>query len=164
MKQPIDLSDVLLPGLPMDRIRACYSSAPGNEIDSGKFASKESSAALVANAFGLFLDNLASELPPLPGTADLAWPARTVELERIVRFPWTGGSHPCLDVLIETECAVIGIESKRYEPFRSSPVALTSPRRTHAKSGATECPHMSRFVIGCETARWRFAIWMLLSS
>lgn len=121
MKQAIDLSDALLPGLPVERIRACYSCAPGNEIESGKFASKESSAALVANAFGFFLDDCAPELPPLPGTGHLEWPARTVELERIVRFPWSGGRHPCLDVLIESGSAVMGVESKRYEPFRSKP-------------------------------------------
>ena len=39
-------------------------------------------------------------------------------LEAIVRFPWTGGRHPCLDVLIATSTALIGVESKRYEPFR----------------------------------------------
>lgn len=36
-----------------------------------------------------------------------------------MRFPWAGGRHPCLDVLAETTTAVIGIESKRFEPFRS---------------------------------------------
>ena len=35
-----------------------------------------------------------------------------------MRFPWSGGRHPCLDALIETRVALIGVESKRYEPFR----------------------------------------------
>jgi hypothetical protein len=42
-----------------------------------------------------------------------------VLLEAVVRFPWTGGYHPCLDALIETHSALIGVESKRYEPFRA---------------------------------------------
>ena len=55
--------DLFLPGLPVGIIRTAYLDAPGNEIESGKFASPESSAALVANAFGLFLDDPAA-LPP----------------------------------------------------------------------------------------------------
>jgi hypothetical protein len=109
--------DLFLPGLPENLIRAAYLAAPGNEIGSGKFASPESSAALVANAFGLFLDQ-AAILPPLPDALDCGWPAVTVGLERIVRFPWRGGRHPCLDVLIVTGTALIGVESKRFEPFR----------------------------------------------
>nr|RAV91145.1 hypothetical protein DBT45_09375 [Aerococcus tenax] len=110
--------DDFLPGLPIELIRAAYLAAPGNEIESGKFASPESSAALVANTFGLFLDQ-PDALPPLPGTPTMGWPARSVALEGIVRFPWSGGRHPCLDVLIETHSALIGVESKRYEPFRT---------------------------------------------
>jgi hypothetical protein len=49
------IDDLFLPGLPAELIRAAYLNAPGNEIVSGKFASLESSAALVANAFGFFL-------------------------------------------------------------------------------------------------------------
>jgi len=106
-----------LPGLPVERIVACYAGAPGNEIESGKFSSPESSAALAANAFGFFLERLA-DLPPLPHCDDLAWPAPALCLEGILRFPWSGGRHPCLDVVVETADALIGIESKRYEPFR----------------------------------------------
>ncbi len=109
--------DVFLPGLPVNLIRAAYVAAPGHEIDSGKFLSPESSSALVANAFGLFLDR-ATLMPPLPRTQDFGWPAASVELEAIVRFPWSGGRHPCLDVLVVTRDALIGIESKRFEPFR----------------------------------------------
>lgn len=115
----------LLPGLPADLIRAAYLGAPGDEIGSGKFASPESSAALVANAFGLFLTDPAT-LPPLPGTADCGWPAESLALEAIVRFPWAGGRHPCLDVLIVTATALIGVESKRYEPFRAKDAASMS--------------------------------------
>ncbi len=35
-----------------------------------------------------------------------------------MRFPWGGGTHPWLDVLVETEDTMIGIESKRFEPYR----------------------------------------------
>jgi hypothetical protein len=113
----VNESPFFLPGLPADLILKAYQSAPGNEIESGKFVNPESSAALVANTFGLFIDN-APMLPALPGTEDCGWPAESMELEKIVRFPWAGGSHPCLDVLIVTGGALIGVESKRYEPFR----------------------------------------------
>src|SRR5688572_28340012 len=64
----------LLPGLPIALIRAAYLAAPGNEIESGKFRNRESSSALVANAFGPFFAE-PEGLPPLPGTGDFAWPA-----------------------------------------------------------------------------------------
>jgi len=119
------IDDLFLPGLPVEVIRSAYLNAPGDEIESGKFASPESSAALVANAFGLFLTDPAS-LPAIPGTLDCGWPATSIALESIVRFPWTGGRHPCLDVLIATRDALIGIESKRYEPFRTKAEAEMS--------------------------------------
>ena len=53
------------------------------------------------------------------GTESQGWPpVQPIQLEQEVRFPWSGGRHPCLDVLIETHDALIGVESKRYEPFR----------------------------------------------
>jgi hypothetical protein len=119
------IDDLFLPGLPVEAIRAAYLSAPGNEIENGKFASPESSAALVANAFGFFLMDPAG-LPPLPGTSDCGWPANAIALEAIVRFPWAGGRHPCLDALIATGDALIGVESKRYEPFRTKAQAVMS--------------------------------------
>lgn len=109
----------LLRHLDRAAIERAYGAAPGNEIASGKFLSRESSAALVANAFGLFVST-PERLPPLPGTPPSDGPARSVTLEAVVRFPWAGGRHPCLDVLIATDTALIGVESKRYEPFRKS--------------------------------------------
>lgn len=106
----------LLEHLPRKSILDAYARAAGKELD-GKASSPESSSALVANAFGLFLDRPAL-LPPLPTLEDAGWPAIKVELERNVRFPWRGGLHPWLDVLIETSTHVIGVESKRYEPYR----------------------------------------------
>jgi hypothetical protein len=110
--------DFLLPHLPKERILAAYAAAGGNEIEGGKLASPESSAALVANAFGYFLDR-PGKLPPLLPELQEAWPAVRALLEAQLRFPWSGGRHPWLDVLVETETHLIGIESKRYEPFRS---------------------------------------------
>jgi hypothetical protein len=111
--------------LDRDAIEAAYAAAPGNEIASGKFASAESSAALAANTFGLFFPR-PDLLPTLPGTERFGWPAQRVTPEAIVRFPWAGGRHPCLDALVETSGALIGVESKRYEPFRPKAVASLS--------------------------------------
>ena len=86
----------LLPHLPRVLILDAYARAAGKELE-GKADSPESSSALVANAFGWFLDRPQS-LPPLPGLTGVTWPAR-VTLEANVRFPWRGGLHPWLDVL-----------------------------------------------------------------
>lgn len=107
-----------LPRVPGRLIKKRYAKAPGNEIATGKFDSPESSAALVANAFGFFLKR-PGDLPPLPGCKDAGWPESSLCIEKGVRFPWKGGRHPWLDVLITTPSTIIGIESKRFEPFRS---------------------------------------------
>jgi len=115
----------LLPHLDAVRIRACYDAAPGNEVASGKFASAESSAALAANAWGYFV-SAPEALPLLPGCVEAWWPARSVTLEAIERFPWAGGRHPCLDARVLTDAAIVGVESKRFEPYRShSPADLS---------------------------------------
>jgi hypothetical protein len=106
-------------------IEQAYRNGAGNEIDSGKMSSPESSAALAANSFGFFL-NRPEDLPPMPGAEDLGWPATDVKLEACVRFPWRGGRHPWLDVLIETDSHLIGVESKRFEPFRGAKTPLLS--------------------------------------
>ena len=41
-----------------------------------------------------------------------------VEVEHELRFPWAGGRHPWLSVGVETETLLIGVDAKRYEPFR----------------------------------------------
>jgi len=66
------------------------------------------------------------DLPPLPGCEAEIWPARSLALEATIRFPWGGGRHPVLDGLVATPSALIGIESKRYEPFRSKGKASLS--------------------------------------
>ena len=111
------MKDGILEGLPAGLIRSQLGRAAGNEIESGKVLSPESSAALAANAFGLFLEN-PSSLPPLPVVDGLDWRPASVALEVECRFPWAGGRHPWLDVVIALPDALAGVESKRYEPFR----------------------------------------------
>lgn len=104
-----------LPGVPADAVLAALRRSPGSELASGKFDSPESSAALVANAFGWFLDR-PTKLPPLSGVP--MGPPEAVEIEAEMRFPWKGGRHPWLDAAITTTTTLVGVESKRYEPFR----------------------------------------------
>lgn len=113
------LSSSLLPGVPEKPVRLALARAGGKEIENGKFFSPESSAALAVNAFGWFL-NRPAELPPFPELSDVDWPAKRVEIERQVRFPWRGGRHPWLDASVETDMYLIGVESKRFEPFRDT--------------------------------------------
>ena len=114
---PGAIADVLLPHLARAQIEAIYRAAPGDEIGSGKFSNPESSAALVANAFGFFL-NCPTALPALPDLDRSGWLVTELSLERQIRFPWSGGRHPCLDVVARTSKSLIGLESKRYEPYR----------------------------------------------
>lgn len=108
-----------LPGVSTELIRAALAKAGGNEIDSGKLVNPESSAALAVNTFGWFLERPAC-LPAFPPLMDLDWPAIRVDVERQMRFPWSGGRHPWLDAAAETSSHIIGVESKRFEPFRDT--------------------------------------------
>jgi hypothetical protein len=108
-----------LTGVPEDLVCTALAAAGGNEIESGKLDSPASSAALAVNAFGWFLER-PTDLPPLPPLADLDWPAHRVDVERQMRFPWRGGRHPWLDAAVETATHLIGVESKRFEPFRDA--------------------------------------------
>lgn len=119
-RQSMDSTDRFLPCVPAAAVEAAFDAAPGNEMQSGKFDSPESSAALAANAFGFFLERPCA-LPALPGCEQQSWPAVSLRLECELRFPWRGGRHPVLDVVATTPSALIGIESKRYEPYRSKP-------------------------------------------
>lgn len=119
------LQDRFLPGVPGDDIERILNAAPGDEIKSGKFDSPESSSALAVNTFGFFLHR-AADLPLLPGCGREIWPARSLSLEATVHFPWSGGRHPVLDCLVITRSALIGIECKRFEPFRSKSPASFS--------------------------------------
>ncbi|HLQ18954.1 MAG TPA: hypothetical protein VK146_08235, partial [Tabrizicola sp.] len=106
---------VFLPSVPADLVLAALRRSPRSELASGKFTSPESTAALVANAFGWFLDR-PKALPPLPGVP-MGQPEE-VEIEAEMRFPWTGGRHPWMDVAITTKTTLVGIRATRYDPFR----------------------------------------------
>ena len=107
-----------LPGVPATHVLARLAKAGGNEIQSGKLSSHESSAALAVNCFGWFIER-PGQLPPLPGLEN-AGVAEWVEVEFCARFPWAGGRHPWLDAVVQTETTFVGIESKRFEPFRDA--------------------------------------------
>jgi hypothetical protein len=112
-----ELASHLLPGVPVDRVATALGAAAGQELASGKFGSPESSSALAVNGFGPFLES-PETLTPFPCLRDLDWPALAVDVERQMRFPWAGGRHPWLDAAVETATHLIGVESKRFEPFR----------------------------------------------
>ena len=113
-----------LPGVPADRVLARLAKAGGNEVESGKLLSPQSSAALAVNTFGWFVERPAL-FPPLPGM-DAAMPPIGVDVEYCARFPWRGGRHPWLDAVVETAERLIGVESKRFEPFRDRKTASLS--------------------------------------
>lgn len=113
---PPDAFAALLPHLDREVILDIYDAAPGSEVRSGKFANPASSAALAANVFGKAL--FQPEYLSLPGQVREG-EALSIFLEGEARFPWSGGRHPSLDVLVFTSTALIGIEAKRYEPYRS---------------------------------------------
>jgi len=117
--------DLFLPGVPAAHVRGRLANAGGDEIGSGKFENPESSAALAVNAFGWFIER-PSDMLPLPGTEAMGRPAR-VEVEYCARLPWSGGRHPWLDAVVITPTHLIGIESKRFEPFRGAKTVALSP-------------------------------------
>jgi hypothetical protein len=92
--------------------------------------------------FGFFLSD-AEPLEALP-RCQCAAGAKLLGLEVIVRFPWTGGRHPCLDALIDSPSFLIGVESKRYEPFRGHGPAVFSDTYRH---------DWGRRMRGCECVR-----------
>lgn len=106
----------LLPGVPPGYVQLRLSAAAGEELNSGKFVSPDSSAALAVNCFGWFHPR-PHLLPPFPNL-NATYPPASVDVEACVRFPWSGGRHPWLDALVITSADLIGVESKRYEPFR----------------------------------------------
>ncbi|TPL96408.1 hypothetical protein FJ960_26075 [Mesorhizobium sp. B2-3-11] len=116
---------VFLPGVPIDKVLGRLANAGGNEIQSGKLTSPESSAALAVNTFGWFVER-PHLLPPFP-RMDASQPPTMVEVEYCARFPWSGGRHPWLDAFVETPACIIGVESKRFEPFRDKKTVSLSP-------------------------------------
>lgn len=112
------MREPFLPGVPVQHVLDRLDAAGGNEIASGKFAHPESSAALAVNAFGWFIER-PQLFPALPGP-EFAGDAQRVEVEYCARFPWSRGRHPWLDAVVFTKEYIIGVESKRYEPFRDA--------------------------------------------
>ena len=108
------MTERFLPGVPGDKIMELLKKAPGKEHE--RLDSPRSSAALAVNVFGYFLSR-PKELPELPGCPDVRWPADSLTVEKELRLPWRGGTHPHLDVVVTTPTTLIGIESKRFEPF-----------------------------------------------
>lgn len=105
-----------LPGVDAAHVTERLRLAGGKEIETGKLLSSESSAALAVNTFGWFISR-PRVLPNFPGLVFDA-PPDNVDVEYCARFPWRGGRHPWLDAVVETPAMLIGVESKRYEPFR----------------------------------------------
>lgn len=114
-----------LPGVPSSLVLQKLNAAGGNEVSSGKLSSPESSAALAVNTFGWFMER-PELLPAFPMLQSLDWPATLVEVEYCARFPWSGGKHPWLDAWVETPRAMVGVESKRFEPYRDRKVSSFS--------------------------------------
>lgn len=145
-----------LPGVPVKHVLDRFAATGGNEIESGKFQSPESSAALAVNCFGWFMSR-PSRFPLLPGI-DTNDPVEMVDVEFAARFPWSGGRHPWLDAVVQTPNRLIGVESKRFEPFCdkksvSLSVAYDRPvwgnnmrryegMRDNLRSGATQFRHL----------------------
>lgn len=113
-----------LPGVPADYVLDRLAKAGGNEVESGKLVSPESSAALAVNCFAWF-STRPDLLPEFPDVR-AGYLASTVDIEYRARFPWTGGRHPWLDAFVTTPTHLLGVESKRYEPFRDNKVVALS--------------------------------------
>ncbi len=105
-----------LDGVPEKHVLDRLAKAGGDEIRSGKFLREESSAALAVNTFGWFIER-PELMPPLPGV-QLDAKILCVDIEYCARFPWRGGRHPWLDAVVETDTQLVGVESKRHEPYR----------------------------------------------
>jgi len=109
-----------LDGVPSRHVLDRLAAAGGKEVESGKLLSPDSSAALAVNTFGWFVPPPRRKLlPPFPGL-ESAFPAELVEVEYCARFPWAGGRHPWLDAVAITPSHLVGVESKRFEPFRGA--------------------------------------------
>ncbi len=112
-----------LPGVPAAAVLAALARAPGNEA--ARISSPDSSAALAVNAFGWFLDR-PSLLPPLPGVP--MGKVDGVEVEAELKLPWRGGRHPWLHAVLTTSTTLVGVEARRFEPFRPGKAsAFTEP-------------------------------------
>lgn len=122
-----------LDGVAREHILDRLKKAGGNEVGSGKLGSDESSAALAVNTFGWFIER-PELLPALPGMGPDA-KVLLVDVEYCARFPWRGGRHPWLDAVVETDTQLIGVESKRFEPYRDNKTVSFSEAYSRDKWG-----------------------------
>lgn len=114
--------ETILPGVPAQAVQA-LARLPGSDLDS-----PDSCTALVANAFGWFLDR-PRKLLPLP-EVPMGLP-ETLELGVEVQLPMRGVRHPRLDVVVTTPTTLVGIAARRYQPFRPpKSTAFTEPFET----------------------------------
>jgi hypothetical protein len=107
-----------LPGVAAEAVLAALGRLPGSDLDS-----PDSSSALVANTFGWFLTR-PRLLLPFPGVP-MGLP-ETVELGVEMQLPMRGTRHPRLDAVVTTATTLVGIASKRYQPFRPKKAAAFS--------------------------------------
>jgi hypothetical protein len=107
-----------LPGVAAEAVLAALGRLPGSDLDS-----PDSSSALVANTFGWFLTR-PRLLLPFPGVP-MGLP-ETVELGAEMQLPMRGTRHPRLDAVVTTATTLVGIASKRYQPFRPKKVTAFS--------------------------------------
>ena len=107
----------LLPGVPEELVRRCFDRRSADKIANGQSFSLDYSSELIANAFGWFLER-PHLLPSLPGLEYHYLGTENVDLNTCVPFPWLGGRHPTLGAVIDANTHLIGIVSKRDEPFR----------------------------------------------
>ena len=108
-----------LPGVPAKAVQA-LARLPGSDLDS-----PDSATALVADAFGWFLDR-PRDLLPLPGVP-MGLP-ETLELGAELQLPMRGVRHPRLDVAVTSPTTLVGIAARRYQPFRPpKATAFTEP-------------------------------------
>jgi hypothetical protein len=131
--------DLFLEGVPQKHVLERLSKAGGREIVSGKFSSEESSAALAVNTFGWFIErcDLFPALPAMERGAKVV----CVDVEYCARFPWRGGRHPWLDAVVETSTQLIGVESKRFEPYRDKKIVSFSEAYSRDKWGPRMGPY-----------------------
>jgi hypothetical protein len=109
-----------LPGVPAEAVLAALGRVPGSDLDSA-----DSSSALVANTFGWFLDR-PRMLLPFPGVP-MGLP-ETVDLGVEMHLPMRGVRNPRVDALVTTPTTLVGIVSKRYQPFRpAKAVSFSEP-------------------------------------
>lgn len=108
---------VFVENVPVEKVCAEHLKFAENDLESGSILIPRSSAAIVANVFGIFLEE-PGLLPEFIEDLQIG-PFMSVGLEHCAYFPWpkNHGSHPRLDVMIETANYLVGIEAKRYEPF-----------------------------------------------